>query len=224
MSNIVVFSGVAPFDDPWHPFHETSTEIARVLDGHDVVVRDAHPEVLASLDGVDLLIVNAGGGGPDAVVPDPADWADAYAAAEAWHGTGGAILAVHTGLNSFTGWGAWPQIIGGRWVRGTSGHPERSVAVFEPAAGADQHPILVGLDQVQVYDERYWHLAIGPDVTPLLHHETGEQFHVMAWARDPGHGQGRVVYDGLGHDARSYHSAPRRDLLHREVEWLLHAR
>ena len=32
----------------------------------------------------------------------------------------------------------------------------------------------------------------------------------MIWAREHG---GRVVYDGLGHDARSYDSPAHRDLL-----------
>ena len=40
----------------------------------------------------------------------------------------------------------------------------------------------------------------------------------MIWARE--HGAGRVVYDGLGHDSRSYDSPAHRDLLRRAVDWL----
>ena len=32
-------------------------------------------------------------------------------------------------------------------------------------------------------------------------------------------GRSRVVYDALGHDARSYDSAERRELLQREARW-----
>ena len=42
--------------------------------------------------------------------------------------------------------------------------------------------------------------------------------HPMIWARE--HGPGRVVYDGLGHDARSYDSADHRALLLRAAAWL----
>jgi hypothetical protein len=34
-------------------------------------------------------------------------------------------------------------------------------------------------------------------------------------------GPARVVYDGLGHDVRSYDSASRGELFRREVRWLL---
>jgi type 1 glutamine amidotransferase len=39
------------------------------------------------------------------------------------------------------------------------------------------------------------------------------------WARESG--PARVVYDGLGHDTRSYDSAGHVDLLRRTVGWLL---
>jgi type 1 glutamine amidotransferase len=41
----------------------------------------------------------------------------------------------------------------------------------------------------------------------------------MVWAKH--HGRGRVVYDGLGHDVRSYDSAAHVELVQRSVRWLL---
>jgi hypothetical protein len=72
------------------------------------------------------------------------------------------------------------------------------------------------VDQVVCYDERYSNLVIDPLATPLLFHETSEEFHVMAWAMG-----NNVIYDGLGHSGRSYEAASRRQLLCSEVSWLL---
>lgn len=226
MSSIVIWSGHPPLDDPWHPFEQTSAAIARTLSarGHEVVVTPVSPAALRALDGVDLVVVNTGGGGPGEPAPALAQWGAGWESFEAWHRTGGAVLGVHTAANSFPGWERWPELLGGRWVRGTSDHPEISVAVFEPAPGASSHPVLAGLTQVQAYDERYRGLDIADDVTPLLRHHTAEEYHVVGWARQSVEGAGRTLYDGLGHDARSYDSPSRAELLVREVEWLLGAR
>ena len=42
--------------------------------------------------------------------------------------------------------------------------------------------------------------------------------HPVVWVAP---GPGRIVYDALGHDVRSYDSPSRVDLLRREVRWLL---
>ena len=54
-------------------------------------------------------------------------------------------------------------------------------------------------------DERYSYLDVRDDVVVLGDHEHDGLIHPMIWARE--HGAGRVVYDGLGHDLRSYESA-----------------
>lgn len=219
----MVFSGAAPYSDPWHPFGETSSAIARTLSarGHEVVVREASPAALRELGDVQLVVVNSGNGGPGAEPVDASVWRPAWEAFGAWHAGGGAILGVHTAANTFRGWEEWPTILGGRWEVGVSGHPERSVAVFEPVPGAEDHPIVAGLAQVQAYDERYSDLEIAPGSRILLQHETADRFQPVVWAREAFEGCGRVVYDALGHDGRSYESSSRRQLLEREVDWLL---
>ena len=42
--------------------------------------------------------------------------------------------------------------------------------------------------------------------------------HPVVWVAP---GPGRIVYDALGHDVRSYDSPSRVDLFRREVRWLL---
>ena len=66
------------------------------------------------------------------------------------------------------------------------------------------HPITEGLGDISVTDERYSYLSTEPDITVLGQHAHDHLWHPVVWARDTG--AGRVVYDGLGHDTRSYDS------------------
>lgn len=218
MARILVLSGAGRYSDPWHPHPETSAAIAVALgdDGHEVEVRETtRPEVFDFTD-VDLVVVNTGtGSDPQAPLePDPA-WDEAFARFGRWIDAGGPVLGVHTAAATFRDWPRWPQVLGGQWIRGVSSHPERSVAVFEAVGDNERHPIVDDLGLVIAYDERYSFLQLEPGAVALLEHETNEQFHPCVWQH------GRAVYDGLGHDGRSYASASRRDLLSREVAWLL---
>jgi hypothetical protein len=225
---ITIFTGLSRYADPWHPVAETSAEIAGVVRslGLDVDLRtDEDPEALADLAGVDLLIVNSGGGDPEhPITYDPA-WQPSFDAVAAHVAAGGALLAVHSSAAGFPEWPGWADIIGTSWTRGTSGHPEISLAVFEADPSAVDHPVFSGLSPVAgvtdrpalvCYDERYWRMTVKDGNTPLLGHETLGDWHVMGWSRGP-----RILLDGLGHDARSYTSAHRRLYLANEIRWLL---
>ena len=96
-------------------------------------------------------------------------------------------------------------------------HPKQDVATILVRSGA--HPIVEGLADFTVFDERYSYLHTNPDITVLCEHYTDQQMHPIVWARQSG--TGRVVYDGLGHDTRSYDSADHVELLRRSVGWLL---
>lgn len=219
MARIAVIDGTGRHDDPWHPFEETTPAIRSVLveAGYDVEVRDPEPEAIADLSGVDLLVVNAGGGmDPRNPLPTPPQWADAYGRLGQWLDTQ-PLLAVHTGINAFRDWDRWADLCGGLWLPGVSGHPERSLAVFEPMPGQADHPILEGLDRVICYDERYWKIDMHDSVTPILMHETLDVLYPVVWVT----GTGRAMYDGLGHMGRTYESADRRKLLVNEAAFLL---
>lgn len=210
------------FADPWHPFEETSPAIASVVEseGLSCVVRDVGPDSLDTLP-ARLLMVNVGGGDPDRPPQPDASWTNFWDQVTTWAAER-PTLVVHTGAN--TGWPGWPELIGGRWVRGVSGHPRISIATFQ--AVDPTHPVFTGLptgdgigglDGVPVvtcYDERYRGLEISEDAVPLYGHDTAE-FHVCGWQF------GNVIYDGLGHDLRSYASASRRRLLANEIGVLL---
>lgn len=229
--SVVIFTGLSRYQDPWHPVAETSAEIARVVRelGLQPDIRtDETPGALADLSGVDLLIVNSGGGDPDApIVYDPA-WQPSFDAVAAFAAAGSPILAVHNSAHAFPDWPGWEEIIGTGWTPGVSGHPEISLAVFEADPVAVTHPIfdhlapLRGVTERPVvisYDERYWRMPVRDGNTPLLGHETQGEWYVMSWSRGTS-----VVFDGLGHDRRSYASLQRRQYLAGEIRWLLRDR
>ncbi len=129
---------------------------------------------------------------------------------------GGGLLGMHVSATSFTTMPRWPEILGGHWVRGTTMHPPLDLARIRLHAGS--HPVAGGDAEIEVLDERYSYLDVRDDVAVLGDHEHDGLVHPMIWARE--HGTGRVVYDGLGHDARSYDSSAHLDLLRRAVTWL----
>lgn len=95
-------------------------------------------------------------------------------------------------------------------------HPPLDLARIRLQAGV--HPVAGDEAEIEVLDERYSYLAVREDAVVLGDHEHDGLVHPMIWVRE--HGAGRVVYDGLGHDARSYDSPAHRDLLCRAVSWL----
>ena len=217
MTRVLVFSGVGRYADPWHPFSETSAAVAHLLrrDGQDTVVRDSEPGSLLDVADFDLLVVNSGGRGAEPDAEKTSQWAADHRALEAFHGSGAPVLGLHTAVGTFPDWPAWSAIIGGRWGEDAF-HPDIDAATFRPAEGTAEHPIWAGLERVTVVDERYCGLEVFAGTAPLVHHGTDGDLHTMGWAVGDS-----VLYDGLGHDGRSYEAESRRRLLLNEVRWLL---
>ncbi|HLS63095.1 MAG TPA: ThuA domain-containing protein [Ruania sp.] len=218
----VVISGAGRYTDPWHDFAGTSAQLAVELSELGL---DAEVLTLGEADvpstAVDLLVVNAGGGSTPRPVEDSAADQRGEALAE-WtrEQTAGGLptLVTHTGSNTFYDDDRWEQLIGGRWVPGTSWHPPLAPAQVQVTAA--EHPITSGLaEQLSVVDERYCDLRVAGDVTVLVDQEEDGRRHPIVWARAAG--GVRVVHDALGHDAAAYRSPDRRALLGREVDWLL---
>jgi uncharacterized protein len=229
--SVVIFTGLSRYADPWHPVAETSAEIARVVRALGVepdLRTDETPDALADLSGVDLLIVNSGRGNPDAPPAHDTAWQQSFDAVAAHARAGGAVLGVHSAAAAFPDWPGWADIIGTGWTPGVSGHPEASVAVFEADRSAHDHPVFEGLAPIDgvtegpvvvAYDERYWRMPVHPGNVPLLGHRTLGDWYVVGWLCG-----GSRMYDGLGHDKRSYASVQRRRYLANEIRWLLRDR
>ncbi len=125
---------------------------------------------------------------------------------------GGGVLAVHAASICFDDWPAWRRLLGASWVWGTSHHPPLGRAEVKVHGG---HPIVDGLDDFELVDEIYSDLDVLPEVRPLA----SSMGQPLVWARPVR--RGRLVYDALGHDVRSYESPAHRAMLRRAAHWLL---
>jgi type 1 glutamine amidotransferase len=216
MPDVLVVSGSGPYADPWHRFPETSARLAAIIGGlgHSVEVTEDVEGRLAGPGRCDLLVVNIG----NPTDARPVDRIVAAAQGLTGHlAAGGALLGVHVSATSLTAMPEWSAILGGCWVRGRTMHPPQGVASVR--VRSESHPIVAGLADFEVFDERYSYLQTEPGVALLCDHEYEDQRHPIVWARETD--RARVVYDGLGHDTRSYDSAGHVELVERSVRWLL---
>lgn len=216
MTSALILSGAGRYADPWHPFAQTSAGLAEILTGCGVTVTIATDvdAAMTRLDGVDLLVVNAGDSSRnDLPVPDLTAARAGFAAALE---RGIAVLGTHTAAASLTDYPEWEAVLGGRWVPEQSMHPPIGPARI--TLYADRHPLVAGLADFDTHDERYSRLRVAADVVALAAHTQGGAEQPLLWARTAG--ASRVVYSALGHDARAYRSPELRELLARAIRWL----
>jgi uncharacterized protein len=223
----LLLSGVGRYADPWHPFAETSTALAGLLReaGYDVVIPADVDDALAGLaraDGADLpdlLVVNVGL--PRDGLPSPGT-ADAAAGLTRWLNSARPLLASHVSATSFVDLPEWEDGLGGRWVRGQSMHPEYGAAAIHMVP--DSGPLVAGIPDFKLLDERYSWLRTAPGITVHATHTHEDAEHTVVWSIErpvPGsEPAGRTFYDALGHDGASYESAEHRELLRRAISWL----
>ncbi|WP_347976902.1 ThuA domain-containing protein [Microbacterium sp. ProA8] len=212
-----IATGTGRYADPWHPFPETSARIAAALrdDGWDVTNDDDVDHALAHLEGVDLLVVNAGDPWRHGDVElehfaDPA--ADAGLTAAIARGMG--IVAVHASLSTLRDHPAWREAIGGEWEPGRSWHPpiaDTHVRIVDAS-----HPVSNGMPGIDVFDERYSDLAVDDGARVLAEHDVDGTAHAAVWAREQ---PTRAVVSSLGHDARAYDSPELVALIQRAARW-----
>ena len=136
--------------------------------------------------------------------------------------SGGGLLALHTAPICFDDWPQWQEILGGRWVWGTSRHPPYGPADWRPTAV--RHPITHGLEPFECRDEVYGRLELARDIEALAEAracEADEGWMPVLWARR--WHLGRVVYDALGHDGGSLDAPMHRRLIQRAALWVIGA-
>lgn len=211
---LVLSGGVQPFVDPWHPFLAVSEHVASIAAdaGFDVELSTDPAGRLADLEGVDVLVVNAPNPEPPDAL-DPAAVAAARAGLDAFLARRAGVLGVHVGTTTLLGLPAWPGVIGARWRPGVTFHPPLGPAVVR---GLDDPRVPAA--RIELVDERYTDLELGPGLTTLVDHEHDGRRHPLVWAREAG--PVRVVADTLGHDARSLQSAEHSGLIARCLGWL----
>jgi type 1 glutamine amidotransferase len=239
----VIATGTGRYADPWHRFEETSSALVSVLSeaGFEVTIDLDVDHALRSLDGVDLVVVNAG---------DP--WRDPHSGGETITARDGAVatvspesidglaralqrgigvLAMHSAVSSLRDYPDWAPAIGAIWVPGASFHPPigdaevRGTRLTRPetpesSAGAGDADFVV--EGFVVLDERYCGLQrVGRSTVVAEHYgpgDGGDDIHQPAvWIRESG--RARIAVDVLGHDARSYDSAGHRRVLRQLARW-----
>ncbi|WP_232531782.1 ThuA domain-containing protein [Microbacterium halophytorum] len=214
----VIASGSGRYADPWHPFDETSAAIAGVLRevGFDAEVNADVDDALASLDGADLLVVNAGDPwrGDDETAAAPAA---SLAGLRSALDRGIGVLATHTAVASLRDYPEWAAAVGAIWMPGLSYHPPRG----DTAVRVEDAPELGGLSGFDVDDERYTRLQQIGDRRVVAWHAGDGSPEPAAWLRE--FGPSRVAVDVLGHDGRSYEAAGHRALVAALARWAARA-
>ncbi|KQY47118.1 ThuA domain-containing protein [Cellulomonas sp. Root137] len=218
MPHAIVLAGHGRYEDPWHDAAAVAHRLAGLLaqDGVDATIRGTLPSALDDVD-PDLVIVAAGRGRPDPEFDGTDDdWAPFHDRLASLVASGVPVLGLHQAANTFLDRPAWASTLGGRWVEGASWHPPLGPSVFRVVDPT--HPVTAGLSVVEAPDEQYLSLEVSPDVHVLVVAEHEGAPHPVVWVAP---GPGRVVYDALGHDVRSYDSPSRAQLFRNEVRWLL---
>ncbi|KRC59057.1 hypothetical protein ASE14_14785 [Agromyces sp. Root81] len=221
----VILSGSGRYADPWHAHSETSERLGELVAaaGFDVEIDGADIDrTLARLsDDVGLIVVNAGdphapaAEGETAAAVEASVLDAANAALDAAIDRGVGILAVHAAAASLRDYPAYERALGARWIRDRSWHPPIGEAAVHIVGN---HAIAGGLADFTVFDERYTDFRLDDVIEPIAEHEHDGIRHPLVWARE--FGRSRLVYDALGHDARSYASEGHRELLARSLAWL----
>jgi type 1 glutamine amidotransferase len=220
--NLILVGGI------FHDFQASAEALATVLVPLGIESRietDLDAGIASLADNpVDLLTINALRWEMNGEKYDPYRESEAYSppsktrmAIEAYLHTGGALLGLHTASICFSDWHQWGSLLGGRWVWGTSWHPQPEIVTVVP----DKDNALADLPPFEIQDELYSNLLLEPGAQVLAHAHSAAMptSQPIVWANTVG--AGRVIYDALGHDSASLHHPSHAQLLRESVKWAL---
>lgn len=194
----VVVTGVGAHSDPWHGLAATSAEVSALL-AERFTVRETTTDTIDAIDGADLVVLNASGD----LAADPVDSRAIVEALIAANADGTPILALHSSSLAFRDDPRWAELLGGRWVPGTSMHPQIGAAIVQLDDGA----------AFELYDERYTALERRDGTESIAFHTEDGVTHPLVWVRLGVDGSGTVAYDALGHGVESYLAEGHRRML-----------
>ena len=215
---LVLAGGTGPYVDPWHPFAATAAALAHIAEGlgFEVEIATDVAARLADLTGVDLLVAS---------VPAPATPIEAGVLARARSGLDKflardvGVFGLHVSVTTLLGLPAWSELMGARWIAGTTMHPPLGswpVTVVEP------NPLGVPAAEFTLVDELYSHLAFAGARDAVVSHRLDGRDHDLLWLREAG--PVRVVADALGHGAESFDSAEHVAIVRAAMRWATDAR
>lgn len=131
--------------------------------------------------------------------------------------SGGGLLGMHGASICFDDWPEWKELLGGVWRWDSSSHPPLAPQPVTVTVAKEGHPIVAGIGTFRIVDEVYGFLDRTDDVEGLLFSPHGGTDHPLLWARTVG--DGRVVYDALGHHVPSYAVQEHRMIVGRSARW-----
>lgn len=135
-------------------------------------------------------------------------------AVEEYVKSGHAFIPLHSTIVSFTDWGEFSEMIGGKWIWHKSAHDK--LGPFTLRARAD-HPLGKGIPDFEVTDELYHTLEISKPVDVLLEAVWQEKPAPHAWTST--YGRGRVFTFLPGHTVEAASNPNILELISRGVDW-----
>ncbi len=201
---------------PAHDWKESSAAFRQCLEsygGFEVRVSE-DPMILDSakaLEKYDLIVLNM----YNRTLPTLSDQAKENLLNFVKGGKG--FVTTHLSSASFKEWEAFGDLVGRKWVMGTSGHGPRSVFTAEIAD--KDHPITQGIEDFEIDDELYAKLQGNAPIHVLVTADSdwSEKTEPLMFIRD--YGEGRVFHDAFGHDSKAILELNHQILFARGCEW-----
>lgn len=224
---------------PWHPL-ETQAALVQTWLPRDWRIDTAFgTDALDQLDDADLYVA-AAIHGPELEDPLPAEaWTLAGIAAHPYVrptdkqkenfrrfvAAGRPVLAFHGGIVSFADWPEYGRLLGFRWLRGYTGHPP--FAEFSVHVETDSHPVVAGVRDFTIHDERYFNVLIPPEMPVRIHAKAHfsqwVDFPMVMTAEGPDGrctGAGRTAFLANGHAMQSMEPPAIRQIWLNTLHWL----
>ena len=140
---------------------------------------------------------------------------------------GGGFAGFHSATDTEYGWPEYHDLVGATF----DGHPWHEDVVVR--VDVPTHPVVQALgSELALYEEIYQfrdvrpgstvRLSLDPSAVDVSLGKTNPWGHPLAWVRI--HGQGRVFYCALGHEASTWEDGRFQALLRDAVGWLLRRR
>lgn len=225
MTRVLLLTGGSPHA---HDFDAIGDALAEVLTEHgNDVIRAGHPDAAADMlvgGDIDVLVVHGLWWRMLDDVYEP--WREfAYstppstrAAFDGFVRRGGGLVALHTAPICFDDWPGWGDVVGGSWRWGASSHPPLGPV---SARIITDHPVVDGLaPTIELVDEVYGDLDVRDGVEPLAVARRTEQDAEQPVVWTYCWGDGRVVFDGFGHDPASIAHADNAAMIIQAIDWV----
>lgn len=134
------------------------------------------------------------------------------AALKAYVESGKGFIPIHSASYCFRNSDWYVAAVGGQFK--SHGTGDFTVDIVKP-----EHPVMVGFEVFETWDETYIHTSINPDMTVLMEREEDGHREPWTWVREQG--KGRIFYTAYGHDERTWSKPAFQQLVANGVLWAI---